>query len=424
MSTQLLKDSLEALFNGHWSGIHKIWIACSGGADSVALARALAELMQAKPLTSQKAVCILHFNHQMRGAESEGDQAFVEKLGVELGFPVHVERLEWFPGERRSQTTARNKRRSRLVELLGARDVLLLGHHADDQAETLLFRLLRGTGVRGLQGMRQKHGALWRPFLRVQRSQIRSALVSWNQAWREDSSNQKKSYDRNWLRLEIIPKLEARRPGVSRRLAELAEMMHSELSSVRSPALFIHPEQATLLTQSKLQASKLSELALAFNLETKGARALQKILMQPEWQFTAKNYVISCSQGFVLVVPKGWRSERVKELLGQSYVLRSELGVWRVKSDSLVAWRSELGKGHGTKVKRRAQKLAIPRFWRDAIPLTFGINFLWPERNAQADFFGKQFAWTINSEASATVKVRFSPSPLALSWLKETRPSS
>ncbi len=120
-------------------------VAVSGGPDSVALLRALAEV-GAGPLT------VAHVNHQLRGAESDADEAFVQELAVGLGLPFVSTRIA-IPAEENLEGAARRLRYDWLNEIAAGANWIATGHTADDQAETVLHRLIRGTGLQGLRGI-------------------------------------------------------------------------------------------------------------------------------------------------------------------------------------------------------------------------------------------------------------------------------
>jgi tRNA(Ile)-lysidine synthase len=191
-----------------------VLVAVSGGADSVALARGLHELK----LSGEGRLVIAHFNHRLRGAESDGDQAFVESLAAELGLAVVAgerERGRGGEGEKGcSEESLRELRYeflARAAEQAGARYVVS-AHTADDQVETVLHNILRGTGLAGLAGIPRVRPltastTLIRPLLGVTRAEVLEYLSSLGQSYREDSSNQSTSYTRNRLRHELLPLL-------------------------------------------------------------------------------------------------------------------------------------------------------------------------------------------------------------------------
>jgi tRNA(Ile)-lysidine synthase len=197
-----------------------VLLAVSGGADSVAMLRGLVEVRNEWQANSLSAVPLLaaHFNHQLRGAESDADQDFVSALCSGLGVELVAERAtsDLIATQRDGlESTARKARYAFLektAQRVGARYVLT-AHTADDEAETILHRILRGTGLAGLGGIprvRQLSAAatLLRPLLSVTRTDVIAFLSSLNQPFREDQSNSDTRYTRNRLRNELLPLLE------------------------------------------------------------------------------------------------------------------------------------------------------------------------------------------------------------------------
>lgn len=200
----------------------KIGIAVSGGADSVALLHVLVRLAPDLGLESR----ILHFNHQLRGPESDQDEEFVRQLGQSLQIPVEVKRGA--PGQGNIEEAARDDRRA--FFLGSGLDRIALGHTKSDQAETVLFRFLRGSGTAGLAGMRPvtPEGFI-RPLLTISRDEVRDWLKTEGLAWREDSSNTDLRFTRNRLRLETIPALKRDfNPNLENVLAGMAEIAQAE----------------------------------------------------------------------------------------------------------------------------------------------------------------------------------------------------
>ena len=209
-----------------------VLVAVSGGIDSVTLLVTLHELAEELDLK----LLIGHVNHGLRGADSEADQAFVEALGARLGLPVEVARVE--PVRARQghssrdrptiQEAARALRYAALQEIRERRgaDHLATAHTADDQAETVLLRLLRGTGPDGLAGIpeRSPDGRIVRPLLGVSRAQIEHFAGERRLSWREDASNAQLDYARNRLRLRWFPGLAREfNPQLLRAIGNLAE---------------------------------------------------------------------------------------------------------------------------------------------------------------------------------------------------------
>lgn len=198
MDIRPLLLAIQSVPTGAWA------VAVSGGADSVALLR----LLRGR---GDLALHVVHLDHQTRGEASAADAEFVRSLAGELGIPCTVERRAEV--ERHLPATLPNpsaRYRAARIELfrsvVAGRGLLgvILAHHADDQAETVLHRLVRGSGPAGLAGMspRTQLGDLVivRPLLGHRRTELRAYLDSIGQAWREDASNTSDDYLRNRLR--------------------------------------------------------------------------------------------------------------------------------------------------------------------------------------------------------------------------------
>ena len=196
-----------------WSDF-SVLIAVSGGADSVALFRIIRQIHHQHSARGQ--LTVAHVNHGLRGEESRRDARFVEELARQWNVRCLVESLPAEATQARGGTGLEGRLRERRYESLvqmagrcGAR-YLLTGHTADDQAETVLFRILRGTGLDGLGGMPASrtihdHLTLTRPMLGIRRQQIVEYLKFLGQAWREDESNITARFTRNRLRNEVLP---------------------------------------------------------------------------------------------------------------------------------------------------------------------------------------------------------------------------
>lgn len=202
-----------------------VLVALSGGADSVALLILLCRARDAGMLRASAA----HFEHGMRGAESREDAKFCQSLCARLGVPLALGRTDVPEIARRTgeglESCARTLRYRFLRETaaaLGA-ELIALGHHADDQAETVLMHLLRGAGPQGIAGMRRLSGDLYRPLIACRKAEIVGFLTEIGQEWREDKTNLVPDNPRNALRHLAIPTLTAVYPGAVPAMARYAE---------------------------------------------------------------------------------------------------------------------------------------------------------------------------------------------------------
>jgi len=192
-------------------------VGLSGGADSVVLLH----LLRFTPGLPKLRLHAVHVDHAMR-SDSAADARWVEGLCRAWGVAFRVLRLDPAP---RDEAEARHRRYQVLEDLrreVGAR-LVLTAHHADDQAETVLFRALRGTGIAGLQGIRERRAPrVWRPLLPFTRDELRAYAAHHGLSWREDSTN-RHPLPRNVLRANVLPELEASvAPGARHALAGLA----------------------------------------------------------------------------------------------------------------------------------------------------------------------------------------------------------
>ena len=213
------------------NGREAVVCAFSGGPDSTAL------LLELKRLSEQGAVGPLyaaHFEHGIRGRESREDLAFCRKLCLELGIPFFSESGDAPACAAREglslETAARKLRYGflRRVKLALGAQVIALGHHRDDQAETVLLHLIRGSGMTGLGGMAPRSGDLVRPLLGAGRADILDYLSERNRPYRLDSTNALADAARNRLRQEGMEALKALNPRAAEHIAACADRLRAE----------------------------------------------------------------------------------------------------------------------------------------------------------------------------------------------------
>lgn len=208
---------------------HHLLVAVSGGPDSVALLTLLSRLAPRWQLR----LTAVHFNYGLRGHESDEDQAFVMSLCEALRVPLRCMPLDARTRPQRIslQAQARDVRyraMARLAEDLGA-DRIVVGHTADDQAETILLWMLRGAGITGLAGMPvQRDGVIIRPLYEVRRREVLEFLDSMGQASRQDSSNAKLIYARNRIRHQLLPVLNQIAPGAVDALCRMGDLCRDD----------------------------------------------------------------------------------------------------------------------------------------------------------------------------------------------------
>ncbi len=214
----------------------RVAVAVSGGADSVGLLRALAEAASEIGLV----LAVVHVHHGIRGADADGDGRFVEELARGLGLTFWLHRADTPRMARENRETleeaARNVRYAWFRELMaqGKADAVATAHTVDDQAETVLHRLLRGAWTEGLAGIHPvvvcAPGMILRPFLQTRRGEIQEWLRGIGQAWREDATNADLAHTRNRIRHELLPRLEEFNPRIAEQLSHLATIARDEES--------------------------------------------------------------------------------------------------------------------------------------------------------------------------------------------------
>lgn len=218
-------DLLES-FSGRLQAANRVYVGFSGGLDSTLLLHGAAQL-----LGSEK-VCALHANHQLQ-AESDCWQEHCLAQAKNLGVEFRHTRLEVKNQGKGIENQARELRYEFFQQQLQPGDLLLLGHQMDDQAETLLYRLVRGTGLRGLSAIpseRPLSGALLlRPLLDHSRETLFRVATEQHLLWIEDPSNQDDGYDRNYLRHRVLPVIQERWPAAKSTLARSANNLGASL---------------------------------------------------------------------------------------------------------------------------------------------------------------------------------------------------
>jgi tRNA(Ile)-lysidine synthase len=240
--------------NGLFGSADKILLAVSGGADSTALMHAMCAI-KAKNVLNSDILCA-HINHRLRGSDGDGDEAFVIAQADKLNLAVTTRRLDVrgfaYKNKLSIETAARKLRIESLLDIAEANNCncVATAHQKDDNAETVVHRLVRGTGFRGL-------GGIWplryfadgigfvRPLLCVRRDEIVEYLREWNLKWRVDHTNADCTYRRNFIRHQLLPALQQQCAGsIVEQLSELAQSAQKFYSLVCSEAEKVWPRMA------------------------------------------------------------------------------------------------------------------------------------------------------------------------------------
>lgn len=233
----------------------RVYCALSGGADSVALLWALYLLKDKLGIRLAAA----HFNHGLRGMESDRDQAFCEALCDRYDIPLTVGRGQVTAGEKGLEAAARDARYAFFETLPGK---VATAHTADDNAETVLMHLVRGTGLRGLGGIAPVRGSYIRPMLAVTRQEVVGFLSEYHLRHVEDSSNATDAFLRNRLRHRVMPLLKEENPRISENLSEMAQRLRLDEEALLEQTDFT--EGLLLQPLKELSEARQSRVMAAF----------------------------------------------------------------------------------------------------------------------------------------------------------------
>jgi len=424
-SPELLQAHLAEL-ETQAAGPSRYVIAFSGGLDSTALAHALSRAEADVPIV---AIHIDHGLHEDSQRWSDHCEAFAASLGIEYrSRKVHVQ-LESGKGP---EASAREARYTALHAELGPGDWLLSAHHREDQAETLLLNLVRGSGPAGIAGIgairRFGPGWLARPLLRTDRASLRDYAERHKLDWIEDPSNTDRRFDRNFLRHDILPRLQSRWPDIASRLqrsaahAGEAATLLADLGAIDLAALGGHPERLPidgLLAMTPGRQRNLLRYSLRLlGLSTPTALQLERILTevlparedaQPHVSWPGAS-VRRYRKGLYLL-PEMLAAVPVSTpIQGESVPLGAGLGVLHFDADAGFGLSPELfergmrldirqggeeiqpyGQGHTRKLKKLLQEEGVVPWMRDRLPLIYSgerlvaVADLWIAADAAAE---------------------------------------
>ena len=293
----------------------RVGIAVSGGADSVALLRLLLELRDELGIIPS----VVHFNHKLRGLESDADQQFVAELAVAHHLELHLTSGDvnaWAEEKHVSiETAARELRYGYFRQLLknSRLNRIATGHTLDDQAETVLLRIARGSGTRGLAGIYPRLSvpgsqfsdecSVVRPLLSIRHKELETYLCGLGQPWREDLSNRDLRHSRNRVRHRILPRLERDlNPSIRETLAETAEIARAEEEYWQTQIAGILP---SAWPENVLQVSALVPQPLALTRRIVRAGA-EKLGLRLEFPQIEQVLCLVSGQKGAIVLPNGW----------------------------------------------------------------------------------------------------------------------
>lgn len=299
----------------------KIVVAVSGGPDSMAL---LAVLYQLRSVYDVPLV-VAHVNHQLRGEESTRDAVFVEQHAARLGIPFSLQHVDVKGLQRTARLSPQHAARQlryaclyALQQALGATHIAL-GHTADDQAETLLLRLLRGSGPAAFAGMPPVRLPCVRPLLTVSRDEILAYLRAEGVPWLEDSSNSHSVYLRNRVRLQLLPLLRQYNPQIVSRLNELADMCSAEQrlltrQTERLRTRVVHWQSAKRV-RIRCRPYRTAPLALQRRLLRSVVDALLPVVAKVSFRHieSLRQLIVDGAVGQRCTLPGSWMAERHQE---------------------------------------------------------------------------------------------------------------
>ncbi|MEZ6059833.1 MAG: tRNA lysidine(34) synthetase TilS [Planctomycetaceae bacterium] len=298
-------------------------VAVSGGADSVALLHGILELGD---VVSPPRLMVAHVNHGLRGVESDGDAAFVAALAEKHHLPFERHTVDAGRLADESATTveeaARNARYDFFAQISGQRkcDVVVTAHHADDQAETVLHHILRGTGLRGLSGMQYRRPladgvTLIRPMLRINRAEILAYLNARRLGYRTDQTNADAAFTRNRIRERLLPMLaEEFNPQVAKNLVSLAsqseqilECLDALADGILADATLDQQPDAVRLSRSVLTSWPAPVICHTLTILWQRMNWPRQKMTRSHWQSLAES--IESSSGGTRDLPAGIRFE-------------------------------------------------------------------------------------------------------------------
>lgn len=299
-----------------WRNVH-VLVAISGGADSTALLRAIASLKQAQGGAGR--LFAAHVNHQMRGAESDADAQWVGDFCNQISVPLTIAGAQQSPQSEEEARSVRYELLQQMAGELGAR-YIVTAHTRDDQIETILHRIMRGTGMAGLVGIPGARPlspavTLVRPLLQVSRSMVEQYLRELCQDYRTDSTNLDRRYTRNWIRHELLPLLSKRTDGFAPQallqLSEQAGEAQQVIASLAEVLLARHfdmrPGQILIAKGSQLREEPALVVREAIKLAWQAAAWPQRAMTSKHWQQIYE--LVNSTDRTVLNLPASVRAE-------------------------------------------------------------------------------------------------------------------
>ena len=306
-SIEIVKDALRKSYASAGRP-EKVLVGLSGGADSVALLVSLCELRKEKSIQ----LFAVHVNHGLR-ENAALDEVFCCALCEKLHVPLEVMKVQ-IEGTANIEAKAREARYAAYAsakEKTGA-ETLTLAHHMDDQAETMLLHLLYGAGTAGLGGMHEYANGVWRPFLRLRRSDLQTYLQAQRLTWREDESNADTAFTRNRIRAQVIPVLEALAPEAVRSMGRAADILRDEDACLNEKAKAWIASHASRSDFAFLPIASLEKEHPAMQRRILRRYACNLGVMLDFEQTERLRSLLYAQTGSMENLPAGWRALRSK----------------------------------------------------------------------------------------------------------------
>ncbi len=283
-------------------------VGLSGGADSVSLLYILVELRSKLHINLQ--AC--HVNHMLRGAESDGDEAFVAEMCSKLDVPLTVYRFD--TNERSAflgkgvEETARLARYEYFAQAAGDNSKIATAHTLSDSAETMLFNLMRGTGIKGMCGIPYIRDNIIRPMRDCTREDIESYLHGKGVSYRHDASNDTDDYTRNFIRHNIVPQMKKLNPALettlSRTMIQLADQC--KMTEDIAKSIGVNSDGSLSIKDLQQLPQPARRFVLKDILEKQSANISEKMILLMESYIFAENGAVEIKKGVRFVVKRGY----------------------------------------------------------------------------------------------------------------------
>ncbi|MDW3209700.1 MAG: tRNA lysidine(34) synthetase TilS [Reichenbachiella sp.] len=301
--------------NSLFSKEDKLLIALSGGLDSMVLTHLLFQL--------DFHIAVAHCNFQLRGTDSDADEEFVEAFAKMHKIPFYSKAFDTkaFAKEKKlsTQLAARALRYAWFDEVMKDQgyDYLVTAHHANDQVETMLYNMTKGTGIAGLRGIPLKNDQIRRPLLSIPKADIEAYAKKHQLPWREDVSNQEDKYSRNRLRLNVIPELKQLNPGLeqtltnnSKRFEALEKLLLHQASTIKSQYLSKYQDSYSLelswFDEENGGLAILIEILKPFGFNLDQCFSIAEGLSKTSGkQYLSSDYALTTDRSKLQITPKG-----------------------------------------------------------------------------------------------------------------------